>query len=149
MSEQDGIDIQGRCYCGAVEFRVQMPAADKPIFTAYCHCDSCRRAHSAALYQVVVVEERHFTITAGADEVQPFSKEPGRMVRAFCRTCGSKVLNRFPNWRPGGRVPVGFFPSLLDEQTQRDLPQRLRPQRVNQVQGCVLDFDVLQAAMTE
>ena len=34
----------GRCLCGAVRYRV----TGEPIWTAHCHCQSCRRATSAA-----------------------------------------------------------------------------------------------------
>jgi len=37
--------ITGRCLCGGVTFE----AGPKPLWTALCHCDSCRRAASAPL----------------------------------------------------------------------------------------------------
>ncbi len=59
--------------------------------------------------------------------------------------CGSKVLNRFPGWNPGGRTPIVFFPNLLDEATQRELPEALRPRRNNQPHESVLDEEFLRA----
>lgn len=61
------VDVTGHCYCGAIQFAVHIPAGDQPIFTAYCHCDSCRRAHAAPLYHVACVDQSHFEITAGAE----------------------------------------------------------------------------------
>ena len=136
MTEPSAIDVRGHCYCGAVGFRVQMPADAKPIFTAYCHCDSCRRAHAAPLYHIVAVAEPMITFT-GEEHIREFNR--GGPTRAFCTECGSKVYNRFGAWRPGGMVPVGFFPNLLDEPSQHPLPERFRPQRMNRPDECVLD----------
>ncbi|MCP4805509.1 MAG: hypothetical protein GY884_09185 [Proteobacteria bacterium] len=122
-----------------------MSLASEPIFTAYCHCDSCRRAHAAPLYQVVCVDRASFENTAGADLVQGFQKPGAHIVRSFCRACGTRVHNTFPGWTPGGRTPLVFFPATLDEATQRGLPEVLRPTRNNQPQDCVLDCPFLDA----
>jgi hypothetical protein len=140
----DPIRVSGHCYCGGVTFKVDIPAGDSPIFTAYCHCDSCRRAHAAPLYHVVCVDEAMFTLTGGAELIQEFKRHGRTITRAFCGTCGSRILNRFGNWRPGGRVPLAWFPNLLDEATQHALPEVLRPQRNNQPDECVLDWGFLQ-----
>lgn len=133
------VDVRGHCYCGAVTYAVSIPAGERPIFTAYCHCDSCRRAHAAPLYHVACVDRTHFALTSGAEHVVHFNKPGGHITRAFCGLCGSRVLNTFGPWRPGGREPVAFFPSTLDASTQQDLPQALRPVRNNQPDECVLD----------
>jgi Paired amphipathic helix repeat len=44
--------VTGHCYCGAVVFSVAVPESERDAHCCYCHCDSCRRAHSAPLYQV-------------------------------------------------------------------------------------------------
>ena len=140
----EDLELAGRCYCSAIVFRVRIPAGSKPIFTAYCHCDSCRRAHAAPLYHVACIEEAMFEIREGAEHLQEYRKPGGRIVRAFCRECGSKILNRFPEWSPGGRVPLAFFPDLLDQEHRRPLPEMLRPQKHNQPEECVLDQEMLE-----
>ena len=107
------VDVAGHCYCGAIQFRVQIPAGQAPIFAAYCHCDSCRRAHAAPLYHVVCVDAPMFQITAGDEALQPFTKPGGTITRAFCRVCGSKILNVFETWRPHGKVPLEEFLEIL------------------------------------
>ena len=136
--------VAGRCYCGAITFSVHIPAGAKPIFTAYCHCDSCRRAHAAPLYHVACVEEGMFELTSGADSLNEFQKPGGTIVRAFCSVCGSRVLNRFPGWSPGGRVPLAFFPDLIDEADRRPLPAAFRPRKHNRPDDCVLDREMLE-----
>jgi len=137
------VHVTGHCYCGAITFAVDIPAGAAPIFTAYCHCDSCRRAHSAPLYQIACVDESMFSITTGEDVLVEFKKPGGTITRAFCGACGSRVLNRFGTWRPRGQTPVGFFPNLLTEEAQRALPEALRPHRDYSPKDSVLDRDLL------
>ncbi|MFT7626304.1 MAG: hypothetical protein ACI9WU_005499 [Myxococcota bacterium] len=137
------LDVQGHCYCGTIQFRIRIPEGQSPIFTAYCHCDSCRRAHAAPLYHVACLDAEWFEITAGADSLQDFIKEGSRINRAFCGRCGTRVLNRFPGWKHQGRTPLVVFPNLLDEATQRDLPELLRPRKHNCPEETVLDGPML------
>lgn len=126
--EEAVYDVHGRCYCGVVKFTVRATA--HVIRAAYCHCESCRRAHAAPLYQVVYVQQdtqsdpAGFEITAGADYVKEcrFKAAPERGSRSFCSECGSKVCNVM-----SGTSRVGFFPATLDETTQHALPVRFRP----------------------
>ncbi len=140
----DTIRVDGHCYCGAIAFEVSIPEGNAPIFTAYCHCDSCRRAHSAPLYQVVCIDASSFDITTGAELLTEFQKPGGRIVRAFCSQCGSRILNRFPEWTPEGRTPLVFFPSLLRAEQQQDLPEAFRPKRDLHPEESVLDHDALE-----
>ncbi len=145
MSDPSEVHVTGHCFCGGVTFTVDIPAGDRPIFTAYCHCDDCRRSHATPLYQVVCVDEGQLSITAGADLLRDFTRDGGRINRQFCGTCGTRVLNRFPSgWRPGGRTPVVFFPNLLSAGTMAQLPEPLRPIRQNFGEQCVLDKESLQ-----
>jgi hypothetical protein len=73
-----------------------------------------------------------------------FQKAGGTIVRAFCGTCGTRMLNRFPGWTPGGLTPLAFFPNTLDEGTARHLPDALRPVHNNSSDECVLDRAFLQ-----
>lgn len=141
----DELVVHGHCYCGGVTFRVALPADRSPIFTAYCHCDSCRRAHAAPLYQVVCIDRECFQVTQGSERVTPFQKPGSHIVRSFCADCGTRVHNTFPGWTPGGRTPLVFFPGTLDAATQASLPERLRPTRHNEPETCVLDWPLLDA----
>jgi hypothetical protein len=142
---EEDVAVSGHCYCGGVTFEVRIPAGESPIFTAYCHCDSCRRAHAAPLYHVVCVDETMFTITRGEELLAGYTRPDGYIRRTFCTVCGSKVLNRFEGWKPDGKVPLAFFPNLLDEAVQHDLPEPLRPERNNRPEECVLDAAMLSA----
>lgn len=139
------LHVEGHCYCGELRYSVDIPGGARPIFSLYCHCDSCRRAHAAALYQVVCIDEAWFTLRSG--ELQDFCKPGKRIHRQFCRTCGTRICNRFPGWRPGGRTPLAFFPNTLDEATQHALPELLRPTGHNAAGECVLDGPILRQVL--
>lgn len=119
--------IHGHCYCGEFEFTI--PRNITPYRSVYCHCDSCRRAHSSPLYQVIYIPEEEFLIIRGKELIQEYRKLDSKVTRAFCRQCGSKIFNKLhaPN-RVGW---LGVFPNLFDE-NEKNLPENLRPtQHVN------------------
>ena len=114
--------LNGTCYCGGIKFTVL--SNESTNIRAYCHCESCRRAHSAPMYQVVYVPENSFNLIEGADLVKAFSRNEESIVRSFCFNCGSRICNRLP-LKP--ELGVGFFPSLLEEEVQHNLPECFRP----------------------
>lgn len=109
-------DLHGHCYCGAVHYVVRRDATINRA--AFCHCESCRRAHASPLYQVCYVLADGFAFTAGEAHVKA---PPHRRYRQFCGLCGSRIANVMPDGR------VGFFPSTLDVADQARLPPRMRP----------------------
>ena len=115
VAEEAGTTLTGRCYCGGVQFTVSTAA--KPWFAAYCHCDSCRRAHAAPMFQVAWIAADSFKFTAGEDTVKHFQKdkEGNGIVRSFCTNCGTRVRNSMPT-KP---ELCGFFPNLVDVSEDR------------------------------
>lgn len=138
VAEEAGTTLTGRCYCGGVQFTVSTAA--KPWFAAYCHCDSCRRAHAAPMFQVCAARCRStaqrgtaltpcvdvqvawiaadsFKFTAGEDTVKHFQKDKdgNGIVRSFCTNCGTRVRNSMPT-KP---ELCGFFPNLVDVSEDR------------------------------
>jgi hypothetical protein len=117
--------LYGNCYCESIKFEVR---SDVEQTTAvYCHCESCRRAHAAPLYQVVYVEEAAFRIIEGENLLKDFCKPSthvdGPIIRSFCSNCGSRICNRMPQ-KP--QLGVGFFPALLCEKDQHNLPEAFK-----------------------
>jgi len=147
MSTYPEVRVSGHCYGGCLSYEVHLPEGERPIFTAYCHCDSCRRSHAAPLYQVVCVAEEQFRITAGAEHLVEYTKPGGTITRAFCGACGTRILNRFGDWRVRGHTPLVFFPNTLDEGTMDDLPPTLRPRKNSFPDGCVLDPERLREVL--
>ena len=46
----DKSEAQAMCICGAVKINIK---TQSPEMSAFCHCWSCRRAHSAPMYHVI------------------------------------------------------------------------------------------------
>ena len=103
--------LRGHCYCKAVVFEV---VAAKCALAAFCHCDSCRRVHSAPMYQVAYVLQECLRIVEGTEFINKFGlHNPRGFTRNFCSKCSSMLFNVL-NSRDGV-VRVGLFPSTFDE----------------------------------
>ena len=103
------VSATGRCHCGAVRFVAAFPSR----FVAHCHCESCRRANSAAFVTWVGFTAPQVTVTAGADDVAVHESSPGTF-RKFCRACGTKLFFEGGKW-PGERhVVLAAFDEPLD-----------------------------------
>jgi hypothetical protein len=110
---------EGRCLCGAVRYRV----TGEPIWTAHCHCQSCRRATSAAFATYAGFSRDRFEILAGEPAV--YRSSPG-VERRFCRDCGSPLTYEGERWPDQTHIlvcslqdPVGVQPTAhvhTDEQ---------------------------------
>eukprot|EP00041_Stephanoeca_diplocostata_P015135 m.286891 g.286891 ORF g.286891 m.286891 type:complete len:537 (+) comp19939_c0_seq2:1601-3211(+) len=129
--------IQGNCYCGGIQYRVRVIPEPKTL-AVYCHCDSCRRAHAAPCYQVVYIPQENFTMTAGQHLLQPCQRPGQHIIRSFCRNCGSRVTNTFDP--PRADLGVGFFPALLSDEVQHNLPACLRPRYHHLAEDAVFDL---------
>lgn len=94
----------GRCLCGAVRFSYRGP----PKWTAYCHCESCRRATSSPVAVWIGVERDQFSWDGGTPAA--YASSPG-VVRRFCPTCGSPLSYEGEGWPTEVHV---LAPSLED-----------------------------------
>ena len=79
--------IEGSCLCGAIAFSAER--LDGPI--GHCHCDTCRKAHSAAFATTAKVKREHFSWIRGEDLLRAFESSPGKM-RRFCSRCGTQLI---------------------------------------------------------
>ena len=140
-------EVKGKCYCGSVEFTAQI---DKINAAGYCHCQWCRRAHAAPLYQVVYVPSTAFIITKGVEFVKkakaPVDRPKAQLgqpsPREFCSECGTRICNRLPAGHDGSEFGTGFFPAALDEATQHALPAAIKPVFNNQTEDSVVPTEL-------
>jgi hypothetical protein len=96
-------DIQeGGCLCGAVRFQVIGPAK----WTAYCHCQSCRRHTGAPVSAYAGFERDQAWFTNG----QPafYASTPG-VSRGFCKNCGSILTYEGERWPSEIHFHIGAF----------------------------------------
>jgi hypothetical protein len=77
-------DRTGHCLCGAIGFRF----SGSPLWSAYCHCESCRRNCSAPVTAFLSVPLAGFEWTGG-EPAAYVSSPPVR--RRFCAHCGTPM----------------------------------------------------------
>ena len=75
----------------------------------------------------------------GEELLTEFCKPESKCKRSFCSSCGSRILNRIE----GRDHWLGFFPALLDEAVQHNLPSQLTPKKHNLSVESVLNLDHL------
>jgi len=105
------IERTGRCLCGAVRFA----AHGEPLWIAHCHCESCRRATSAAFATYVGYPVKAVAWTGAAPRT--FASSPG-VTRSFCANCGAPMSFAGERW-PG---EIHLFAASFDA------PGELAPQ---------------------
>lgn len=79
--------MKGSCLCRAVEYEVDSLAG--PI--VHCHCQTCRKAHSAVFTSTARVGREQFRWIKGESHLGSYASTPGKL-RWFCRDCGSHLL---------------------------------------------------------
>lgn len=129
-------EYHGQCYCGEVQFVIDIDVI--PNKALYCHCESCRRAHAAPLYHVVYISPIYFHITRGEEHLRAYGRSSTSVHRSFCTNCGSRVFNILPSQPELG---VGFFPALLEEEVQQNLPRVFRAKYHYLARESVLDLE--------
>ncbi|HEY8003047.1 MAG TPA: GFA family protein [Phenylobacterium sp.] len=93
---------EGGCLCGAVRFAVEGPAK----WTAYCHCQSCRKHTGAPVSAFAGFEADRCEFTRG--ELQRYASSSG-VKRGFCGACGSTLTYQGDRWPTEIHVHVGAF----------------------------------------
>lgn len=79
--------LKGSCLCGSVQYEADCD----PSIILHCHCQTCRKAHSAAFSSVMPIAPEAFRWTAGEDVLNRFESSPGKH-RYFCTKCGSQLI---------------------------------------------------------
>lgn len=78
--------LEGRCFCGAVRYRIQSAATQ----FYYCECRQCRKLTGSIAATNLRLEPAPIEWLSGEDQVHLFRAPDGRdFTKAFCRQCGS------------------------------------------------------------
>jgi ADP-ribosyl-[dinitrogen reductase] hydrolase len=107
--------MKGSCLCGAVQYEIDQ--LDMPIL--HCHCQSCRKAHSATFAPTAGVFHEHFRWIAGKEKLTPYESSPGK-TRYFCSVCGSQIIAQ-----RDGRPNVLLRIATLDEDPEQPISMHI------------------------
>jgi hypothetical protein len=102
-------EARGRCHCGRVRFVARFPSR----FACHCHCESCRRAHSAGFVTWIGFKSPQVTVEAGVEDLVAHESTPGTQ-RKFCRVCGTKLFFESTRWGGETHVALAAFDEPVD-----------------------------------
>ena len=81
--------VTGRCFCGAIEYRV----TGQPVASGACHCRDCQYVSGGAPAYVMLFPKDVVAITKGTPRAYWSVAETGnRVARLFCETCGTPMF---------------------------------------------------------
>lgn len=86
------MSYQGGCFCGAVTITTN----GEPEGMGYCHCSSCRSWSGGPVNAFSLWKPEAVQVTAGADVLATFIKNP-MSERKFCTRCGGHVMTNHPS----------------------------------------------------
>ena len=109
------MQVEGRCYCGAVRYRV----SGDPMFRGQCHCRECQYIAGGAPAVVMAFPESGFSYTKGKAKGFKRSDLPSPVTREFCAECGTHLLTRAPALPGAVLLKVG----TLDDPSVFGMPQ--------------------------
>jgi hypothetical protein len=101
--------LTGRCFCGAVEYRVP----DAFLYAMNCHSSNCRRTTGSAFKPFAGIERDKLALAKAADGLLTYGTEDANDTH--CRRCGSLLYSVV---RDGAYVHVAMG-SLVDAPTIR------------------------------
>jgi hypothetical protein len=109
------MESRGSCMCGRVRFVARAPSR----FACHCHCESCRRSHSAGYVSWVGYPSSQVSIESGADAqgdfLAAYVSSPGTR-RTFCRVCGTKLFFESDRWAGETHIARAAFTTPVDRE---------------------------------
>jgi len=106
--------LKARCLCRGIAFGIQAPI----ITCSHCHCDSCRRAHSAAFVTWSSFRKDQVSLSKGAELLRRFESSSG-VFRSFCGVCGSPLIYESESEGDIVYLPTACFESSIGSEPVR------------------------------
>jgi hypothetical protein len=100
------MNVLGQCLCHKIQFEVEIE--EQAVFN--CHCSRCRVSHGAAFATQVLANANSLNFITGKEFLQEY--RGAQAIRAFCRHCGSRLMN----YSPDGTSYLSIAVSALVEQ---------------------------------
>jgi ADP-ribosyl-[dinitrogen reductase] hydrolase len=77
---------KGSCHCGSVAYEIERLES-----LGHCHCNTCRKTHSAAFNTAGRVLKPNFRWLRGENRLKAYESSPGKQ-RVFCGDCGCHIV---------------------------------------------------------
>jgi hypothetical protein len=104
-------EARGSCQCGRVRFVARYPSR----FCSHCHCESCRRSHSAGIVTWIGFPSGQVDVEAGSGDLVDYESSP-QTYRSFCRVCGTKLFFRSQRWPGETHIPLMAITTPVDRE---------------------------------
>ncbi len=115
------LPLTGGCLCGAVRYSISAP----PRFQFHCHCRDCQRHSGTGHTSRMAVTLETLTVTGELRWFRVTGDNGSGLLRGFCPTCGSAVVNE-PERLPDLRM---ISAGTLDDPSQFSPVKSLYPER--------------------
>ena len=99
------MEIQGRCYCGAVRYQ----AAGDALFKGQCHCRECQYITGGHPNVVMGMPESGFAYVKGSPKQFRRGDLANPVTREFCPECGTHILAKSAALPGAVLIKVGTF----------------------------------------
>ena len=113
MTEQERINIEGSCLCGAVRFTFPRQAAS-PIYQ--CHCSKCRKVTGSSANAMLLLPFNELQWLSGEESQTRYAMQDG-WATCFCTTCGSHLpqcdKDNTTYWVPAGALESSAGLSMM------------------------------------
>jgi hypothetical protein len=111
--------LTGSCHCGSIHFRVP----DSSVGVLACHCEDCRKMHGN--FNTFLAAPIADVKLDGAETLVWYQSSPTSR-RAFCRTCGGRVLKEVT---PVGRwlLSAGLVDGPVGKRIIKNLWEQSKP----------------------
>lgn len=112
--------LSGRCRCGQVSWRTEGPV----LWAGHCHCESCRRASSAAFTSFFGVKRAGI---AWRGKLAVSLSTEGRIARKFCPACGTHMTVETTMWPTDAHLYAASLddPALFQPQAHFHYAERV------------------------
>ena len=85
---------QGKCFCGAVELRVE----GDPAAMGSCHCSACRSWSAGPINAFTLWPPSAVKVTKGESEIASYNKTE-HSTRKWCKRCGGHLMTDHPGMK--------------------------------------------------
>jgi hypothetical protein len=115
----------GHCLCGKIQYRIE----GDPVWTGYCHCESCRRMTGSVVTNWLGIKDSDLVFTKG----RPKKYLDAGVARGFCSDCGSSLTYEATHFPDYVQIHIGSLddPGAIEPQAHVHCAEKIEWFNVN------------------